>query len=89
MIFETKKDLRERIERMSRKTDELLEEINYFRKKTQDMENSGRIKGPHCTHCEHYGGDKLEFVNGTVRGTERCCLKAVPCADFERAGKRE
>lgn len=87
MFFESKKELRDRIERLSSKIENQIEEIARLRKEIKERENGGRIKGPHCTHCKSYGGDKLDVRNGVVIKGERCCLKSVPCREFERIGK--
>ena len=87
MFFVTKgtyKELLDRAERLGRKVDEQLEEICRLRKKISEFENGGRTTGKYCTHCGNYGGDKIELRNGVVVSTERCCLKEVPCTDFER-----
>lgn len=86
MFFESKKELRDRIERLSRKIDDQIEEIARLRKEIKERENGGRIRGPHCSHCKHYGGDRLDYRNNVVVISERCCLKSVPCRDFERVG---
>jgi hypothetical protein len=88
MFFVTKgtyNELLDRAERLGRKVDEHLEEISRLRKKISEFENGGRTTGKYCTHCSNYGGDKIEFRNGVVVGTERVCLKEVPCPDFERS----
>lgn len=87
MFFVAKKthdELLERAERLGRKVDEHLEEISRLRKKISELESGSRTTGKYCAHCENYGGDKLEWRNGVVVATDRCCLKEVPCPDFER-----
>lgn len=87
MFFVTKKThkaLLDRAEILDLKVDVSLKEISRLRKKISELENGARTTGKYCTHCSNYGGDKLEFQNGKVVFTEHCCLKEVPCPDFER-----
>jgi hypothetical protein len=91
MFFVTKKthdELLERAERLGRKVDEHLEEIIRLRKKISELENGSRTTGRYCTHCENYGGDKILLRKDGVVTTDRCCLKEVPCPDFERSANK-